>query len=184
MNLNKILKNTFIILVASLVLNACATKKTSTTTSTPESTSTSTSTSTSSTPTPSISGQMQGDVYVGMDSIEYLASGVPDRVFFATNEIVLTTASRETLRKQAAWLRENSDINVIVEGHADERGTREYNLALGERRANSAKDYLMTYGVSSDRISVLSYGKEKPVDSGSNPLSWSKNRRSVSVKAN
>ena len=186
MNLNKILKNTFIILVASLVLNACATKKTSTTTSTPESTSTSTSTSSTPTPTPtpSISGQMQGDVYVGMDSIEYLASGVPDRVFFATNEIVLTTASRETLRKQAAWLRENSDINVIVEGHADERGTREYNLALGERRANSAKDYLMTYGVSSDRISVLSYGKEKPVDSGSNPLSWSKNRRSVSVKAN
>ena len=170
MNLNKILKNTFIILVASLVLNACATKKTST----PE----------SSTSTSSISGQMQGDVFIGMDSVEYLASGVPDRVFFATNEIVLTTASRETLRKQAAWLRENSDINVIVEGHADERGTREYNLALGERRANSAKDYLMTYGVSSDRISVLSYGKEKPVDSGSNPLSWSKNRRSVSVKAN
>ena len=172
MNLNKILKNTFIILVASLVLNACATKKTSTTTSTTESSSS------------SISGQMQGDVYTGTDSVEYLASGVPDRVFFATNEIVLTTASRETLRKQAAWLRENSDINVIVEGHADERGTREYNLALGERRANSAKDYLMTYGVSSDRISVLSYGKEKPVDSGSNPLSWSKNRRSVSVKAN
>ena len=181
MNLNKILKNTFIILVASLVLNACATKKTSTTTSTTTSTPEA---STSSTSTPSISGQMQGDVFIGMDSIEYLASGVPDRVFFATNEIVLTTASRETLRKQAAWLRENSDINVIVEGHADERGTREYNLALGERRANSAKDYLMTYGISSDRISVLSYGKERPVDSGSSPLAWSKNRRSVTVKAN
>ena len=68
------------------------------------------------------------------------------------------------------------------EGHADERGTREYNLALGERRANAAKDYLMTYGISSDRISVLSYGKERPVDSGSNPLAWSKNRRSVTVK--
>ena len=184
MNLNKILKNTFIILVASLVLNACATKKTSTTTSTTTSTPEVSTPTPTPTPTPSISGQMQGDVFIGMDSIEYLASGVPDRVFFATNEIVLTTASRETLRKQAAWLRENSDINVIVEGHADERGTREYNLALGERRANSAKDYLMTYGVSSDRISVLSYGKEKPVDSGSNPLSWSKNRRSVSVKAN
>ena len=160
MNLSKILKNGFLILLASLVLSACATQKKTTT------------------------GQLQGDVYTGSDSVEYLASGVPDRVFFATNETVLTTASRETLRKQAAWLRENSDINIIVEGHADERGTREYNLALGERRANSAKDYLMTYGVSSDRISVLSYGKEKPVDSGSNPLSWSKNRRSVSVKAN
>ena len=161
MNLSKILKNGFIILLASLVLSACATQKTSTTT-----------------------GQMQGDVYTGTDSVEYLASGVPDRVFFATNETVLTTASRETLRKQASWLRKNSDINVVLEGHADERGTREYNLALGERRANSAKDYLMTYGISSDRISVLSYGKERPVDSGSSPLAWSKNRRSVTVKAN
>jgi peptidoglycan-associated lipoprotein len=88
---------------------------------------------------------MQSDVYTGTDSVEYLADGVPDRVFFATNETILTTASRETLRAQAAWLRKNSSINVVLEGHADERGTREYNLALGERRANSAKDYLMTY---------------------------------------
>ena len=160
MNPSKTLKNGFLILVACLVLTACATKKTET------------------------MGQLQGDVYTGSDSVEYLASGVPDRVFFATNETVLTTASRETLRKQASWLRKNSSINVVLEGHADERGTREYNLALGERRANSAKDYLMTYGISSDRISVLSYGKEKPVDSGSNPLAWSKNRRSVTVKAN
>ena len=160
MNPSKTLKNGFLILVACLVLTACATKKTET------------------------MGQLQGDVYTGSDSVEYLASGVPDRVFFATNETILTTASRETLRKQAAWLRKNSDINVVLEGHADERGTREYNLALGERRANSAKDYLMTYGISSDRISVLSYGKEKPVDSGSTPLAWSKNRRSVTVKAN
>ena len=99
-------------------------------------------------------------------------------------EDVLTTASRDTLRKQATWLRANSEITVVLEGHADERGTREYNLALGERRANAAKDYLMTYGVSASRISVISFGKERPVDSGSNPLSWSKNRRSVTVKAN
>ena len=162
MNLNKILKNAFLIILAGLVLTACATKKTST----------------------SSSGQMQGDIYTGTDTIKELAKGVPDRVFFATNETVLTTASRETLRKQAGWLRKNSDINVVLEGHADERGTREYNLALGERRANSAKDYLMTYGISSERISVLSYGKERPVDSGSSPLAWSKNRRSVTVKAN
>ncbi len=160
MNLSKILKNGFLVLLACVVLTACATQKKTTT------------------------GQMQGDVYTGSESVKYLASGVPDRVFFATNETVLTTASRETLRKQAAWLRKNSDITVVLEGHADERGTREYNLALGERRANSAKDYLMTYGISSDRISVLSYGKEKPIDSGSNPLAWSKNRRSVTVKAN
>tara|TARA_A100001011_G_scaffold86375_1_gene90592 strand:- start:8557 stop:9036 length:480 start_codon:yes stop_codon:yes gene_type:complete len=159
MKLNIILKNVFLVVLACFVLSACATKKVTT-------------------------GQMQGDVYTGTDTVEYLASGVPDRVFFATNESVLTTASRETLRKQAAWLRKNSDVTIVLEGHADERGTREYNLALGERRANAAKDYLMTYGISSDRISVLSYGKERPVDSGSNPLAWSKNRRSVTVKAN
>ena len=163
MILNKIYKNTLLILAACLVLSACATKKEVTTDTIKE---------------------MQGDVYTGTDTVEYLASGVPDRVFFATNESVLTTAARETLRKQAGWLRKNSDVTIVLEGHADERGTREYNLALGERRANAAKDYLMTYGISSDRISVLSYGKERPVDSGSNPLAWSKNRRSVTVKAN
>ena len=161
MNLIKILRNTFLVVLACLILSACATKKVS-----------------------APAGQMQGDVYTGTDSVEYLADGVPDRVFFATNESILTTRSRDTLRKQAGWLRENSDVNVVLEGHADERGTREYNLALGERRANAAKDYLMTYGISSNRISVISYGKERPVDSGSNPLAWSKNRRSVTVKAN
>ena len=130
------------------------------------------------------SGMMQGDVYTGTDTVEYLATGVADRVFFATNKSTLTTASRDTLRKQAAWMRKKKDLTFTIEGHADERGTREYNLALGERRANAAKDYLMTYGISSDRITVLSYGKERPVDSGSNPLAWSKNRRSVTVKAN
>ena len=161
MDLFKIFKNTFLVILACLVISACATKKVTTT-----------------------SGQMQGDVYTGTDTVEYLASGVPDRVFFATNESILTTASRDTLRKQAAWMRKNSELTFVIEGHADERGTREYNLALGERRANAAKDYLMTYGVSGSRLSVISYGKERPVDSGSNPLSWSKNRRSVTVKAN
>ena len=163
MILSKITKNIFLIIILSFAISACATKTTTTT---------------------QIDGQIQGDVFVGTDTVGELAKGVPDRVFFATNESILTTASRETLRAQAAWLRKNSSINVVLEGHADERGTREYNLALGERRANSAKDYLMTYGISSDRISVLSYGKERPVDAGSNPLAWSKNRRSVTVKAN
>ena len=161
MNLGKIYKNVFLVIILGFVLSACATQTAK-----------------------KIDSQMQGDVYTGSDTVEYLADGVPDRVFFATNESVLTTASRETLRKQAAWLRKNPEITVVLEGHADERGTREYNLALGERRANSAKDYLMTYGIASSRISVISYGKERPVDSGSNPLSWSKNRRSVTVKAN
>ena len=152
------LKNIFLVILTALILSACSTAKKS--------------------------GVIDGDVYTGTETVEYLASGVPDRVFFATNKSSLTTASRATLRKQATFLRKNKNLNVTIEGHADERGTREYNLALGERRANAAKDYLMTYGISSDRITVLSYGKERPVDSGSNPLAWSKNRRSVTVKAN
>ena len=158
MMFNKNLKNVLLVIFATLILSACSTAKKT--------------------------GDIDGDVYTGTETVKYLASGVPDRVFFATNKSSLTTASRATLRKQATYLRKNKNLNVTIEGHADERGTREYNLALGERRANAAKDYLMTYGISSDRISVLSYGKERPVDSGSNPLSWSKNRRSVTVKAN
>ena len=153
------LKRVLMVALACLLLTACATTKKQKT-------------------------QIQGDVYTGTDTVEYLATGVPDRVFFATNKSTLTTASRDTLRKQAAWMRKNSSLNFSIEGHADERGTREYNLALGERRANAAKDYLMTYGISGNRLSVISYGKERPVNSGSNPLAWSQNRRSVTVKAN
>ena len=158
MILNKNLKNILLVIFTTLLLSACSTAKKA--------------------------GSGSDDAYTGKETVKYLASGVPDRVFFATNKSSLTTASRATLRKQATFLRKNKKLNVTIEGHADERGTREYNLALGERRANSAKDYLMTYGISSDRISVLSYGKERPVDAGSNPLAWSKNRRSVTVKAN
>ena len=162
MGMKYLIRNLLLVVASALLLSACATQTT----------------------TKKIETQISGDTFTGEETVKYLATGVPDRVFFATNKSVLTTASRDTLRKQAAWLRENSGINVVLEGHADERGTREYNLALGERRANAAKDYLMTYGVSASRISVISYGKERPVDSGSNPLSWSKNRRSVTVKAN
>ena len=160
MNFKVFIRNIFIVTAATLMLSACATK------------------------TATLPSQIQGDVYTGTDTVEYLAKGVPDRVFFATNESVLTTASRDTLRKQAAWMRTNDSLSFTIEGHADERGTREYNLALGERRANAAKDYLMTYGISGNRLSVISYGKERPVNSGSNPLAWSQNRRSVTVKAN
>ena len=159
MNLTTNLKRLMLVAFASIALTACATSKKST-------------------------GQMQGDVYTGMDTVQFLATGVKDRVFFATNKSTLTTASRDTLRKQAAWMRKKKDVSVVVEGHADERGTREYNLALGERRANAVKDYLMPYGISGSRISVISYGKERPVNSGSTPLAWSQNRRSVTVKAN
>ena len=155
---NKNLKNILLVVLTTLVLSACSTAKKS--------------------------GNIDGDVYTGKETVKFLASGVPDRVFFATNKSSLTTASRETLRKQATYLRKNKSLSVTIEGHADERGTREYNLALGERRANAAKDYLMTYGISGKRISVISYGKEKPVNPASTPLAWSQNRRSVTVKVN
>ena len=155
----KEIKNTILIIFVTLALSACSTGKKS-------------------------GVAIDGDVYTGKDTVEYLAKGVPDRIFFATNKSSLTTASRATLRKQATYLRKNKSLNVTIEGHADERGTREYNLALGERRANAAKDYLMTYGISGKRISVISYGKEKPVNSASTPLAWSQNRRSVTVKVN
>ena len=156
------LRNILIVVFASLLLTACATQK--------------------KVGKKSASGLIQSDVYTGSDTVEFLATGVKDRVFFATNKSILTTASRDTLRKQAAWMRKNKDITVTVEGHADERGTREYNLALGDRRANAVKDYLLTYGISGGRIAVISYGKERPVNSGSSPLAWSQNRRSVTVK--
>ena len=154
----KNLKNVLLVIFTAFILSACSTAKKS--------------------------GSLDGDVYTGKETVKYLASGVPDRVFFATNKSSLTTASRATLRKQATFLRKNKKLNVTVEGHADERGTREYNLALGERRANAARDYLMTYGISGKRISVISYGKEKPVNAASTPLAWSQNRRSVTVKVN
>ena len=156
MTLKSNLKNILLVIFATLILSACSTAKKS--------------------------ADIDGDVYTGNETVEYLASGVPDRVFFATNKSSLTTKSRETLRKQATYLRKNKSLNVTIEGHADERGTREYNLALGERRANAARDYLMTYGISGKRISVISYGKEKPVNPKSSPISWSQNRRSVTVK--
>ena len=156
------LRNFLLVVFAGLLLTACATQK--------------------KVAKESGSGLLQSDVYTGGDTVEFLATGVKDRVFFGTNKSILTTASRDTLRKQAAWMRKNKDITVSVEGHADERGTREYNLALGDRRANAVKDYLLTYGISGGRLSVISYGKERPVNSGSSPLAWSQNRRSVTVK--
>ena len=120
-----------------------------------------------------------GEEYLQGDKLE---TNLDDKVYFDFDKSALDAEDKNLLEQ---YLPEIKKAKIVrLEGHCDERGTREYNLALGERRANAAKDYLMTYGISSDRISVLSYGKERPVDSGSNPLAWSKNRRSVTVKAN
>ncbi|MEY4343292.1 MAG: hypothetical protein RL736_1090 [Pseudomonadota bacterium] len=124
------------------------------------------------------------DAYTGTETVKFLADGVPDRVFFSTNKSELTSAATTTLAKQAAYLKANPTLNVVLEGHADERGTREYNLALGQKRAIAAKDFLVSNGVAANRIKVISYGKEKPVNPASNVLAWSQNRRAVTVKTN
>jgi len=114
-------------------------------------------------------------------SAEDLKVNVGDRVFFGFDRYNLTPAARDILQKQAAWMIANSNVSVTIEGHCDERGTREYNLALGDRRANAAADYLMTLGVPATRISTISYGKERPEDPASNEIAWAKNRRGVTV---
>lgn len=114
-------------------------------------------------------------------SQEDLVVNVGDRVFFDFDKFNLKADARKTLEKQAAWLKNNPSVRVTIEGHCDERGTREYNLALGERRANSAKDYLVSLGVNPGRLKTISYGKERPVAMGSNEAAWAQNRRSVTV---
>ena len=114
-------------------------------------------------------------------SQEDLAVNVGDRINFDFDKYNLSPESRYTLQQQAAWLAANEGVSITIEGHCDERGTREYNLALGERRAQAAADYLMVLGVSKDRVQIVSYGKERPEDPGSNEAAWAKNRRAVSV---
>jgi peptidoglycan-associated lipoprotein len=113
-----------------------------------------------------------------------LAHGVPDRIFFDLDSSVVNSDGQATLKTQADWLKKNSSVNVTVEGHCDERGTREYNLALGERRASAAKNYLVSLGVSASHIQTVSYGKERPAVVGSDESAWSQNRRAVTLTAN
>ena len=115
---------------------------------------------------------------------EDFSVNVGDRVFYATDSHTLSNEAQATLKLQSEWLAANPDLRVTVEGHADERGTREYNLALGERRANSAKNYLVSLGVSPSRVSTVSYGKERPAVIGSNSSAWAQNRRAVTVVSN
>ena len=106
---------------------------------------------------------------------------VGDRVLFDYDSASLDSSAKILLDGQSRFLRANTDLNFIVEGHCDERGTREYNLALGEQRATAVRDYLVIQGIDPDRIKVISYGKEKPAVVGSNGMAWSKNRRAVTI---
>jgi peptidoglycan-associated lipoprotein len=110
-----------------------------------------------------------------------LVANVGDRVFFDYDQFTLKPEARRTLDRQAEWMGRYPNVRLSIEGHADERGTREYNLALAERRAKSVKDYLVSKGINPNRVTTISYGKERPVALGSNELAWSQNRRGVSV---
>lgn len=122
-----------------------------------------------------------GNANVAPGTQQDLVVNVGDRVFFETDRSDLTAEGRATLDRQSAWLKKYPSVNITVEGHCDERGTREYNLALGERRATSAKNYLVASGVSASRVKTVSYGKERPAVLGNDEQAWSQNRRSVSV---
>ena len=111
----------------------------------------------------------------------YLQNEIGDRIYFETDKHNIKSASAFTLESQANWLKSTPGFQIIIEGHCDERGTREYNLALGERRANSVKEFLVSLGVEPGRVTTISYGKERPSAEGSTSESWAENRRAVTV---
>ncbi|MFT6333093.1 MAG: peptidoglycan-associated lipoprotein [Lentimonas sp.] len=123
-----------------------------------------------------INQEIQEEIQEAVEEVE-----VEDRIFFEENSSSLTSKAQTILDNQSAWLKSDPSIKIIIEGHCDERGTREYNIALGEKRANSTKEYLVANGVESFRIKTISYGKERPALVGSSEAVWNKNRRSVTV---
>jgi peptidoglycan-associated lipoprotein len=112
---------------------------------------------------------------------DLVAKAGSDTVYFGTDEFSLDEATKTTLAAQARWLMANPNVRASIEGHCDERGTREYNQALGERRGNAARDFLVSQGVPTSRLVVTSWGKERPVAQGSNEEAWAQNRRAVTV---
>jgi peptidoglycan-associated lipoprotein len=112
---------------------------------------------------------------------DFLRSIMSDTIHFALDQYDIDSTSRSILDSQAQWLMKWPDRRITIEGHADERGTREYNLALGDRRANAAKNYLAARGINPSRINTISYGKERPIALGSDEASWAQNRRAVTI---
>jgi peptidoglycan-associated lipoprotein len=158
------------IIAATFLLAACATDEEAAMTA---DTTTSATTSTTTAPTV-IAGPTPG-------SQEHLVVNVGDRVFYDFDQSDLRPEARTTVEALAVWMNTYPATTISVDGHADERGTREYNLALGERRANSVRDYLVALGIGPNRLSTISYGKERPAVLGSNEESWAQNRRGVFV---
>lgn len=135
----------------------------------------------SSTPDPVASTAGAGAGTIRPGSQEDLVANIGDRVFFDTDRSTIRADQRAVLERQSRWMGQFPAVQVMVEGHADERGTREYNLALSQRRANSARDLLVAGGVAGTRIQTISYGKDRPDALGSNEESWARNRRAVTV---
>jgi peptidoglycan-associated lipoprotein len=148
----------------------------------PEATSTGAGTGTAARPAAAATAPATAAIAPG--SVQDFQVNVGDRVFFDYDKFDVKPAGKATLDKQAAWLKRFGQWKVVIEGHADERGTREYNLALGERRANSVKAYLVNQGIPAARVTTISYGKERPVALGSNEAAWAQNRRGVTVLSN
>lgn len=122
-----------------------------------------------------------GGTRTAMSPSEELVQNVGDRVFYDFDSAVVRGDGEATLQRQAQWLRANPGVAVIIEGHADERGTREYNLALGDRRASAAKNYLVSLGIDGSRITTISYGKERPVATGHTEQAWAQNRVAITL---
>ncbi len=159
------------LIAATFLLAACTTPEEAATTA--DTTTTSATTSTTTAPT-AIAGPTPG-------SQEDLVVNVGDRVFYDFDRSDLRPEARTTVEALAVWMNSYPAATIAVEGHADERGTREYNLALADRRANSVRDYLVALGIGNNRLSTISYGKERPAVLGSNEESWAQNRRGVFV---
>lgn len=136
---------------------------------------------------PSFDGPQTADLFAGTasdpTSPAYFQAAVGDRVLFAVDQHVLNADAQAVLQGQANWLKANPDFTAVIEGHADEQGTRQYNIALGERRAESAKAFLLSQGIAAGRIKTVSYGKERPIEVCSEEACYSKNRRAVTVLA-
>ncbi len=176
MKMNGLGKKFLTITAASIFLAACATSETEMETATE----TETETVVPVVPTPEVT---QNVLTAGPapGTQAHLVATVGDRVFFEYDKAELTPMARDILRRQAEWLRDNLEVSVAIEGHCDERGTREYNIALGDRRATAARNYMIALGISGNRMRTISYGKERPVAFGASETAWSKNRRAVLV---
>ncbi len=135
------------------------------------------------TPPPSAGGSVDGAIVPGSDA-DFRRSVSSNTILFGLDQTDIDPQARAILDSQATWLQRFPQVRATIEGHADERGTREYNLGLGDRRANAAKNYLVARGIDPGRLTTISYGKERPVALGSDEASWAQNRRAVTVVLN